>query len=252
MKQMTKRILLTTSIVLISGCSATSALIDHSNLDVNSKMSDTIFLDPTPQNQKTIYLQVKNTTSEDLKGITTELTKNFTAAGWTVVTDQNKAYNMAQVNVLQAGEAEDPNKVWQFVQSGYGTAATAAVLGGLAGFSASALGASTSSSIGIGAGVGALSWLADSTIKNKIYSVVTDIQVSVKTNNKVDNVQKANLKQGSATVQKQTSKSTGNWLKYQTRIGTVAQKVNLKFPDAKPVIVQQLAQQISGIFVEND
>ena len=230
------------------GCGATSALISHSSLDVNSKMSDTIFLDPEPANHQTVFLQVKNTTSEDLKGITTELTTNFTNAGWTVVKDQSKAYNMVQVNVLQAGEAQDPDAVWKTVQSGYGAAA----LGGLAGLAVGYGTGSVVGGLGAGLGVATVSWVADSAIKNVAYSVITDIQISVKTNGKVSNTQQASLKQGTSTVQHQTATSTGNWLKYQTRIGTVAQKVNLKFPDAKPVIVKQLGQQISNIFISNE
>lgn len=242
---------LTMTLALV-GCGATSALMNHSSLDVNSKMSDTIFLDPIPANKQTIYLQVKNTTNEDLKGLTAALTKDFTDAGWTVVKDQGKAYNMAQVNVLQAGEAKDPDSVWAFVNSGYGKGASAIVLGGLAGVGSSMLGASTGASIGIGAGVGAASFVADSLVTNKAYSVITDVQISVKTNGKVKSNHMANLKQGTSSSENQNYTVSGNWLKYQTRIGTVAQKVNLKFPDAKPVIVNQLAQQISGVFITND
>lgn len=230
------------------GCGATSALINHSSLDVNSKMSDTIFLDPIPQNKQNVYLQVKNTTSEDLKGITSELTKNFTNAGWTIVKDQSKANNIVQVNVLQAGEAKDPDAVWKTIQAGYGAAA----LGGLAGLAVGYGTGSVVGGIGAGAGVAAVSWIADSAIKNVAYSVITDVQISERVSGTVKNKQTAALNQGHSTVQQQDYTSTGNWLKYQTRIGTVAQKVNLKFPDAKPEIIKQLGQQISGILITTD
>jgi len=230
------------------GCGATSALINHGSLDVNSKMSNTVFLDPETANHQTIYIQVKNTTSEDLKGITTELTTNFTKAGWTVVKDQSKAYNMVQINVLQAGEAKDPNSVWNTVQAGYGATAP----GGLAGLAVGFGTGSVVGGIGAGLGVGAVSWIADSAIKNVAYSVITDVQISVKTDGKVSNTHQASLQQGTSTVQNQTLTTTGNWLKYQTRVGTVAQQVNLKFPEAKPAIVKQLGQQVANIFISND
>lgn len=248
LKLNSKVLIVASATVLLYGCGATSALINHSSLDVNSKMSNTIFLDPETQNQQTVYIQVKNTTSEDLKGLTSEITNDFTNAGWKVVTDPKKASNMVQINVLQAGQAEDPDAVWKTIQSGYG----ATVLGGLAGVAASYAGASTMGAIGVGVGVGAASWIADQAVKNVAYSVITDVQVSVKTNGKVSSTHTANLQQGTSTTENQTYKVSGNWLKYQTRIGTVAQKVNLKFPDAKPVIIKQLGQQISGIFISND
>lgn len=241
-----------TATLALTGCGATSALMNHSSLDVNSKMSNTIFLDPIDKSKQTIYLQVKNTTSEDMKGLNAALTKNFTDAGWKVVTDQKSAYNMAQVNVLQAGEVKDPDSAWAFVDSGYGKAASAAVLGGVSGVGAAMLGASTGTSLGIGAGVGVASFVADSMITNKAYSVITDVQISVKVNGKVSSSHTASLKQGTSSSENQTYTVSGNWLKYQTRVGTVAQKVNLKFPDAKPEIVKQLGQQISGIFISND
>lgn len=234
--------------VLLCSCSATSALINHSSLDVSSKMSNTIFLDPTTSNKQTIYIQVKNTTDQDMSGLTSEIKNDFTKNGWQIVTDPTKAYNMVQVNVLQAGEAQDPDAVWRAVQSGFGATA----FGGLAGLAAAYGGMSSMGSIGVGAGVGAASWIADQAVKNVAYSVITDVQVSVKTTGKVSTTQTAALKQGRSTVENQSFSSSANWLKYQTRIGTVAQKVNLKFPDAKPKINKQLGKQIAGIFVSNE
>lgn len=230
------------------GCSATSALINHSSLEVNSKMSNTIFLDPQPISHQTVFIQVKNTTDEDLKGISKDLTTNFTEGGWKVVANESEAYNMVQVNVLQAGRAKNSESVWSAIQSGYGDT----VLGGLAGL---AVGYGTGSVIGgIGAGVGvaAVSWIADSAIKNVTYSVITDVQISVKTYGVVNNKQQSNLKQGTSTVQSQTYSSSNNWLRYQTRVGTVAEQVNLKFSEAKPTIVKQLSKEISNIFLSND
>lgn len=229
-------------------CSATSALINHSSLEVSSKMSNTIFLDQQPISHQTVFIQVKNTTPEDLNGITKDLTTNFTHAGWKVVHDESAAYNLVQVNVLQAGRAENAKSAWSAVQSGYGDT----ILGGLAGL---AVGYGTGSIIGgIGAGVGvaAVSWIADSAIKNVTYSVITDIQISVKTDGIVTSKQQSNLKQGTDTVQSQTYVSNGYWLRYQTRIGTVAQKVNLEFSEAKPVIIKQQSKEIVSIFVSND
>ena len=230
------------------GCSATSALINHSSLDVNSKMSNTIFLDPLTTNKQTVLIQVKNTTSENLKGIVTTLTNDFNNAGWKVVNNPDMAYNMVQINVLQAGEAKDPDAVWNAIQSGYGSAA----LGGLAGLASFYSGGNVASSLGIGLGAGAVSWVTDQLVKNVAYSLITDVQISVKTPNSVASNHKANLQQGTSTVEFQDYKNSGNWLKYQTRVGTVAQKVNLKFADAKPVIVDQLSQQIAGIFISNN
>ena len=230
------------------GCGATSALINHSSLDVSSKMSDSIFLDPLPTNQQTVLIQVRNTTNENLKGISAELASSFSNAGWKVVKDKAAAYNIVQVNVLQAGKADDPDAVWKSVQSGYGAVA----FGGLAGLATMYSGGSMMTSLGVGAAVGIASWATDKLVTNVAYSVVTDVQISTRTSGKVSNSTHGSLKQGRSTYEHQDYSATGNLLKYQTRIGTVAQKVNLKFVDAKPVIVSKLSQEIVGIFVNDE
>jgi hypothetical protein len=56
------------------------------------------------------------------------------------------------------------------------------------------------------------------------------------------------LSQGSSTSTTQSYNQTSNWLKYRTRIVSVANKVNLDFKDAKPELQAQIAKQVSGIF----
>lgn len=60
-----------------------------------------------------------------------------------------------------------------------------------------------------------------------------------------DNV--AALRQGTSGAKIQTSTETGNQHKYQTRVVSSANKVNLKFEEAKPVLEDQLAKSIANI-----
>ena len=48
----------------LSGCAAGSTAIAKRNLDVQTKMSDTIFLDPVSPDQRTVYVDVKNTSDK--------------------------------------------------------------------------------------------------------------------------------------------------------------------------------------------
>ena len=83
-------------------------------------------------------------------------------------------------------------------------------------------GAGVGSGVGVGAGVAAVSWIADQYVQDKSYSLITDVQISVR-------------------------KSDQSWTRYNTRIASVADKVNLKFEEAKPVLVTQIAQETAGI-----
>ena len=119
---------------------------------------------------------------------------------------------------------------------------------GLAGLSAAMTAGNTQTGINTGFGVGAADWLANEMVKDVTYSVITDVRVSVRVKGKVTQKTSANLSQGKETNTKQVYEQTTNWLRHTTRIASVADKVNLKFKEAKPVLVQQVSDQIAGIF----
>lgn len=185
-------------------------------------MSNSIFLDPVADSNQTIYVQVKNTSTEDLSNLTASIKQNLQNGGWTVVSNPKNAHDMVQVNVLQFGQAKSPEDVEKATSSGFGSVIT----GALAGVAVGYLAGSTAWGVGVGVGVAAASLVADEMITNKTYSLITDVQVSVR--NK-DN----------------------SWQKYNTRISSMANKVNLKFEDAKPVLVNQLSKEVANIFIEN-
>ena len=204
-------------------CGAVSTEIHDNKLNVESKMSNSIFLDPVDSNKQTIYVQVKNTSTEDLSNLTSGIKQNLQNGGWTIVSSPSKAQDILQVNVLQFGAAKSPDEVNKATSNGFGSVVT----GALAGVAVGYLAGSTAWGVGVGAGVAAASWLADTMITNKTYSIITDVQVTVNNLNK-------------------TKKQ------FNTRISSMANQVNLKFQDAKPVIVNQQAKEIAGIFVEHD
>ncbi|WP_236942907.1 MULTISPECIES: complement resistance protein TraT, partial [unclassified Escherichia] len=79
------------------------------------------------------------------------------------------------------------------------------------------------------------------------YTMVTDVQIAERTSAQVTTDNVAALKQGTSGYKVQTSSETGNQHKYQTRIVSSANKVNLKFEEAKPVLEDQLAKSIANI-----
>jgi hypothetical protein len=227
----------------ISSCAAISTAIHHGSLTTESKMSKTIFLDPVPANEKTIYVQVKDTSGKDVK-LKDALVAQLQGQGWDVVHDVSKAHDMVQVNVLQVGKADSVQSVWQSMNSGFGNA----LMGGLAGVAAGLAANSAGVGLGVGAGVGAIGWMADEMYQDVVYSMITDIQVSVKVNGEVTQTTQADLDQGSQTKTMQTYNQKTNWMRYRTRIASVADKANLDFDEAKPVLIDGITKQIAGIF----
>ncbi|MXF04336.1 complement resistance protein TraT, partial [Escherichia coli] len=52
---------------LLSGCGAMSTAIKKRNLEVKTQMSETIWLEPSTE--RTVYLQIKNTSDKDMSGL---------------------------------------------------------------------------------------------------------------------------------------------------------------------------------------
>tara|TARA_R110002167_G_scaffold93474_1_gene250465 strand:- start:14314 stop:15060 length:747 start_codon:yes stop_codon:yes gene_type:complete len=232
------------TVTTLSGCAAVGTYINHRNVDSESKMSNTVFLDPVPNSEKTIYVQVRNTSSQDFSKFKPDLVANLKASGWKVVDDVSKAHDMIQVNLLQFGKAKNADAVWNSISSGYGNA----VAGGMAGVAAGLMSDSVGTGLGVGAVVGVGSWVADKLYSNVMYSSITDVQISVKTDGNVKQVTNSNLSQGSQTNVSQVFEQDSHWLRYRTRVGSLIQKANLTAENAMPVLAKQQANEIAGIF----
>ncbi|EGZ7032796.1 complement resistance protein TraT, partial [Cronobacter sakazakii] len=94
---------------------------------------------------------------------------------------------------------------------------------------------------------GLIGLAADAMVEDINYTMVTDLQISERSKADVTTNNVAALKQGSSGVKLQTSTVQGKRLKYQTRVVSNANKVNLKFEEAKPVLEAQLAKSVAGI-----
>ncbi|EBY2753081.1 complement resistance protein TraT [Salmonella enterica subsp. enterica serovar Morehead] len=229
------------SIFLLSGCSAVGTVIKKRNLEVKTQMSETIWLDPS--HDRTVYLQIKNTSDKDMSDLQSLISKDIRTKGYTVVTSPDKAYYWIQVNVLKADKM-DLRESQGWLNRGYEGAITGAALGsGITAYNSNSAGAT----LGVGLAVGLAGLAADAMIEDVNYTMITDVQISERTKTVVTTDNVAALRQGRSGVKFQSSTETGNQHKYQTRVVSNANKVNLKFEEAKPVLEAQLAKSIAGI-----
>lgn len=230
------------SILLLNGCSAIDKSIKHGTLDVQTKMSETVFLDPVADNKRTVVLQIRNTSDKKDLDIVSEIKTAIEDKGYKIVTDPNKANFMIQANILQVGKStqEDP---FSSLTSGYG--------GALAGGTVGALISSNNNYTGAGIGAlagGLIGTVADSAVQVVNYQMITDLQISEKADGDVvTESSNAQLKQGSSGNKSSSWSQKTKWKKYQTRIISVAKKTNLKFEVALPELKRGLVQSISGL-----
>ena len=229
------------AVVTLSGCAGIGTAISHKDLKIQTKMSDSIFLPPVPENKQVVYVQVRNTTAKESIDLRPQLVRDLRENGWRVTHDINRAYVLLQVNVLQVGK-ENPSALNDSLAKGYGAGIAGAAVGGLATNSAGGAVAG-----GLIAGLGEV--IVDSSIHNVTYSIITDVQVSIRAPKgvKVHERVRSDMQQGTSTDVKQTYHQRSGWEKYRTRVASYANQVNLKFDKAAPALTDELASSIANI-----
>ncbi|AFE61269.1 MULTISPECIES: complement resistance protein TraT [Yersiniaceae] len=229
------------SCLVLSGCSAMGTAIKKRNLDVKTQMSQTVWLEPS--SEKTVYIQIRNTSDKDMSDLQTLLAQDLRAKGYNVTSSPDSAYYWIQANVLKA-EKMDLRQAQGLLSTGYEGAAAGAALGaGITAYNSTSGGAI----LGVGLAAGLAGMAADAMVEDTNYTMVTDLQISERSKATVTTDNIAALRQGNSGVKVQTSSEEGNRMKYQTRVVSNANKVNLKFEEAKPVLEAQLAKSVAGI-----
>lgn len=235
-----------TTTALLASCAAISTAIEHRDLDVQSKMSNTIFMPPVATNQKTIYVDLHNTSGKSGVDLRKPLETALDAKGYHILTSPGKAHYVLQVNIRQIGKLSQ-SAADSALTGGYGSALSGVALGvGVA----AATGGDGQSMIagGVLGGVGAT--VVDSLVTDTTYTLITDVQISLKLpkgENATTSTTSA-TQSGSATQTVIHVSGQSHSMQYRTRIMSVADKVNLSFDTAKPALLNELASSIANIF----
>lgn len=227
----------------LSSCVTASIYANHKNLTITSNMSSSVFLDPAPKAKKIIFVEIKNTTTQDISVLKKNVISDLQEAGWTITYDPSKAFHMIQANVLQAGLSKDHASANSMISEGFSS-----ILGGAAIGTGVGLIASNAMTGGIvGLGVAGADYVGQQFVKDKTYSIITDVQISQKVDAEISEQTNASLVNGSSSTS-QSYSGTTNWHKTRVRVGTIADQINLDLETAMPKVEIGLAKEISGIF----
>lgn len=238
MKFIIRSFVLVMSLTVLTNCSTVHKSVKYSRLDVQTKMSETVFLDPVAESKKTVFLQLRNTSDKQDLQVAEGVRHAIQSQGYRIVTDPDQAHYMIQANILQVGRTREDS---DGTEAGFGGAVAGGAVGAMAGQSYTGMG------IGALAG-GLMATVADAAIQVVNYQMVTDLQISERAGNtQVVESNKGRLKQGTSGYKKSRWKEQTNWKKYQTRIISTAEKTNLKFEQALPELEQGLVGAIAGI-----
>ncbi len=234
MEKMIKSSVLFVLIFSLMAC-AGQTYIKKRDLDVQTKMSDTIFLEPVSPNERIIFVDIRNTSDKDLD-IDNRIVAMFMKNGFQITQDPAKANFMLQANVLQV-EKTDLREASTAFAGGYGGALLGSHIGGN----------STDGAI-VG---GAIGFLADALVEDIHYIMITDVQVRERplAGEKIVQTQNTSASQGTSTSLNQSaSGGKVKWKTYRTRIVSTANKVNLEFAEAKNALEEGLVRSLAGVF----
>lgn len=232
----------------LSGCAATQVAISKRDLDVQTKMSATVFLDPVTAAERTIYVQLRNTSDKDAFDMEPQLVRAIGNKGYKVVTDPAQAKFLLQANVLYVGKS-DPSVSDMVLRQGYGVMSgwSGAGFGAIGGI---ALGGDSGRAIAGAALLGGIAeTIANAAVKDVYYSVVTDVQIKERvTKGSAKTVSQHDLKQGTSGATSVTYEENSEWKAYQTRVISTANKMNLEFVEAEEPLKAGLSRSLAGIF----
>src|SRR5690349_9896133 len=89
-------LLIACNLITLTGCTATHTAIHKRNLDVQTKMSASVFLDPVPSEKKTVFLQIRNTSDRPGLNLESDLANALMAKGYTLVFAPEQAHYLLQ------------------------------------------------------------------------------------------------------------------------------------------------------------
>lgn len=234
-----KLILTGLAAISLTGCAAINTSIEKSELDVQTKASDSIFLEPVSPEKRVIFVSIRNTSDKDLM-IKSRIVDRLSNSGYTITDYPERAQFMLQANILKVGK-DNQDRADSYIEAGF----SGAVLGNAV---------SSRSDSGKGIVLGALiGVVADSMVDDTLYTMVTDLQVRERPrgNEIITQQQSEQNTQGSSTsVTQATTLSSVEWKTYHTRIVSTANQANLSFEDALPALENGLVRSIAGLFAE--
>lgn len=236
---------------LLTGCAATHVALSKKDLDVQTKTSTSVFVDPVGRDRRTVYLDVRSGVMEfDRRAFAQYVRQQFAANenGYRIVDDPDQANFQMLVFVLNLEKAS-PSAAEAALRQGYvgGEAVAGAVAGAVIG--------SNQGKAWAGAGIGGIAAsgatvVANALVKDVTYMLVADVSIRERVAQGVYVRRDTQLEaraSDAGSSQQRVSEVTDR-KDYRTRIVTTANKANLALPEAQSPMFQKTAYAMSGFF----
>jgi len=271
-----RALLLLTSLWLLSACTAVHTSVAKRNLDVQTRMSQTVYLDPVEPEQRSIFLDIRNTTAEYHLPLADDVREFMRQRGYQLVDSPISAQYWLQVNVRTVLK-EHPEKV---LSEEYGMTpeeVQAFLSPGMAPPPAPETPEQRNERMGRNAAVfvdtsvgtnldgkdiarafvvlavfAGAEYIGNQLVHDKYYTMLTDIQIAERiapdSALKVQEYAEHQLLQGDSGALEQLWQRDTDMRKYQIKVVSFANKANLDWQDAEQPLHDGLLRSLAGIF----
>ena len=230
-------------------CQSLQTALSKQELEVNTKMSETIFLEPVSPEKRTIYINVRNTSDKDNFDIEAPIITSIAKHGYRVIDNPDVAHYWLQANVLMVKKGS-PDDAKEALGEGYGGALVGGALG--AGVGAATHGKTGAIAGGlIGGALGAIGESVSSALVTDVmYVAVTDIQVVERAAKGVAirSQSRQRFRRGQNGTQQMQYQEVGSRKKFRTRVVSTANKANLQYHEAETLLARGLTRAVANLF----
>jgi hypothetical protein len=268
--------LLLLALWVLSACTAVHTSVAKRNLDVQTRMSQTVYLDPVEPEQRTIFVDIRNTTAEYQLPLADDVRGFMHQRGYMLVDSPISAQYWLQVNVrtvlkehpekvLAEEYGMTPEEVQAFLSPGMAPPPAPETpeqrhdrLGrNAAVFVDTSIGTNVDGKdiarafvvLAVFAGA---EYIGNQLVHDKYYTMLTDIQIAERiapdSAEKVREYSEHQLLQGDTGALEQLWQRDTDMRKYQLKVVSFANKANLEWQDAEQPLHQGLLRSLAGIF----
>ncbi len=232
---------------ILNGCAAVHTSVAKRSLDVQTRMSDAVFLDPVSPDKRDVFVQVRDTSDKPTFDLEGPIRNAISAKGYQVIDDPEAAQFKLQAQILSVSRAS-VTAAEAALNGSYGAPLAGIVAGATVGV---ATGGSTQNMAVAGAIVGGLvETVVNAAVQDVFFVAITDVQISQKARAGVTGQRdlQVDASQGIGGSEITTFSEVTDEKRYRTRVMSTANKVNLKYEEAAPELNAGLTRVLAGLF----
>jgi len=239
---MFKKLLLVVLALGMASCASNKLATEKKELRVDTRLSQSIFLDPVDPGQQIIYVKVNNSTGNKDLRLQRAIMGEMVALGYEITNTPSQANFMLQANIRNyTSTVKAPD--------GAGETIVGAVLGGVLGSAiGGGKGQDISTALGAVAGGAAGQKFSGRNLDIQ-YTAEVDVVIAERSNNgSVNYRHKQNIQKGEGTRVSADFTNQSVWKRHNLRLVSKATKINLTEEEATQAIVNDIIGSLSGLF----